>query len=67
MDASVPALDGLEKPREMLPSQKCPPTQGKSCPVSTSFKGRVGGGLGPGLPSGRLGSPGTKVHGAVQI
>ena len=65
--ASAPALDGLEKSREPLPSWKCPPTQDMSCPASTSFKRRVGGSLGPSLPSGHLGSPDTQVQGAVWI
>lgn len=65
--ASAPALDGLEKSREPLPSWKCPPTQDMSCPASTSFKRRVGGSLGPSLPSGHLSSPDTQVQGAVWI
>lgn len=65
--ASAAALDGLEKSREPLPSWECPPTQDMSCPASASFKRRVGGSLGPSLPSGHLGSPDTQVQGAVWI
>ena len=67
MSASAPALDGLEKSREALPSWDCPPTQDVSCLASSSFKRRVGGSLGPSPPSGHLGSPGTKAQGAVWI